>query len=156
VQDFARGPGQLTEAEPLAESTLAEGHTCRGPLDAAPVSADPRARRGNRVGPDLMADPTHAEEDVMARRTIGRGVLAGVLMGTFAAGFLCGSVSQHRADAQMKELGETLMKQAAGTGGVLGLAGDLGSSLVEMQDHVSGLQKNIDALKKVQSALTGK
>ncbi len=32
----------------------------------------------------------------------------------------------------------------------------LGSSIVEMETHVSGLQKNLDALKKVQSALTGK
>jgi hypothetical protein len=32
----------------------------------------------------------------------------------------------------------------------------MGSSLVEMQDHVTGLQKNIDSLKKVEAALTGK
>jgi hypothetical protein len=32
----------------------------------------------------------------------------------------------------------------------------LGTSIVEMQDHVNGLQKNIDTLKKVQSALGGK
>jgi len=42
------------------------------------------------------------------------------------------------------------------SGGMLGSAAQLGSSLTEMQDHVSGLQKNIDTLKKVQSALSGK
>jgi len=92
----------------------------------------------------------------MTRRILGRSLLAGMLMGTFAAGFFCGSVSQHRADAQVKELGGTLMKGAAGSGGLLGAASELGSSIVEMQEHVSGLQKNIDSLKKVQSALTGK
>ncbi len=40
--------------------------------------------------------------------------------------------------------------------GPLAAAAQLGSSIVEMQDHVSGLQKNLDALRKVQSALTGK
>jgi hypothetical protein len=47
------------------------------------------------------------------------------------------------------------MKEAAGSG-ALGPVGEMGTSLVEMQEHVSGLQKNIDTLKKVQSALTGK
>ena len=92
----------------------------------------------------------------MARKTIGRSVLAAMLTGIFAAGFFCGSVSQQRADAQMKELGGTLMKQGAGSGGALGSAAELGSSILAMQDHVSGLQKNLDILKKVQSALMGK
>ena len=91
----------------------------------------------------------------MVQRTIGRGVLAGMLIGTFALGYVCGSVSQQRADAQVKELGGNLLKGAVGSG-ALGPIGDLGTSIIEMQDHVSGLQKNIDALKKVQAALTGK
>ena len=90
----------------------------------------------------------------MTRRTIGRGVLMGMLVGTFALGFVCGSVSQQRADAQVKELGGALLKDAAKSG-ALGSVGDLGTSIIEMQDHVSGLQKNIDTLKKVQAALTG-
>jgi hypothetical protein len=92
----------------------------------------------------------------MTRRMIARGVLAGMLMGTFAAGYVCGSLSQQRADAQMKELGESLLKGAAGSGGALGSVAELGSSIVEMQDHVSGLQKNLETLKKVQAALMGK
>ncbi len=90
----------------------------------------------------------------MTRRTIGRGLLMGMLVGTFALGFVCGSVSQQRADAQVKELGGALLKDAAKSG-ALGSVGDLGTSIIEMQEHVSGLQKNIDTLKKVQSALTG-
>jgi hypothetical protein len=92
----------------------------------------------------------------MARRVIGRSLLVGMLMGMFAVGFFCGSLSQRHADAQMKELGGTLMKEAAGSGGILGAAGQLGSSIVDMQDHVAGLQKNLDTLKKVQSMLTVK
>jgi hypothetical protein len=92
----------------------------------------------------------------MARKILGRSLLIGMLGGTFAVGFFCGSMSQHHADAQVKELGETLLKGAAGSGGVLGAASELGSSIVEMQQHVSGLKKNLDTLKKVQSALTGK
>jgi hypothetical protein len=62
-------------------------------------------------------------------------------------------VSQQRADAQ--GLGG-ILEQAGKAGGPVGAASQLGSSIVEMQEHVSGLQKNIDTLKKVQSALTGK
>ena len=49
-----------------------------------------------------------------------------MLLGAFTLGYFYGSVSQ------------------------------LGSSVVEMQEHVNGLQKNLDTLKKVQSALSGK
>jgi len=78
-----------------------------------------------------------------------------MLIGIFGIGYLCGSLSQQRADAQLKDLGGAALKEAAGSG-ALGSVGELGSSIMEMQDHVSGLQKNIDTLKKVQSALGGK
>jgi hypothetical protein len=78
-----------------------------------------------------------------------------MLVGTFTVGFLCGSLSQQRADAQLQDLGGAAMKQTLGSG-ALGSVGELGTSIVEMQDHVNGLQKNIDTLKKVQSALGGK
>jgi hypothetical protein len=74
----------------------------------------------------------------------------------FTVGFLCGSLSQRRADAQLKELGGAMMQQAGESGGMLGSTAQLASSLTEMRDHVTGLQKNIDTLKKVQSALGGK
>ena len=35
-------------------------------------------------------------------------------------------------------------------------SGSPGSSLVEMQDHISGLQKNLDTFKQLQATLTGK
>jgi hypothetical protein len=83
----------------------------------------------------------------MTRRLIARAVLIAVILGAFSLGYVCGSVSQRRADAQ--GLGNIM-------GGSLGSIGELGSSIVEMDKHVSGLQKNLDVLRKVHSALTGK
>ncbi len=89
----------------------------------------------------------------MGRKVISRAVMTGMLLGAFTAGYFYGSTAQERADAQ--GLGG-ILEQAGKAGGPLGTVSELGSSIVEMQDHVSGLQKNIDTLKKVQSALTGK
>ena len=87
--------------------------------------------------------------------TSTRSLRVAMLIGIFGIGFLCGSLNQQRADAQgLKDLGGAAMKQAAGSG-ALGSVGEMGTSIMEMQDHVSGLQKNIDTLKKVQSALGG-
>jgi hypothetical protein len=89
----------------------------------------------------------------MAKNIITRTVMTGMILGAFTLGYVCGSVNQPRADAQ--GLGG-ILEQAGKAGGPLGAVTQLGSSIVEMQDHVSGLQKNIDTLKKVQSSLTGK
>ena len=84
---------------------------------------------------------------------VSHAMLVGMCVGIFGLGYLCGSMSQHRADAQ--GLGGVL-EQAGKMGGPVGAAGQLGTSIVEMQQHVTGLQKNIDTLKGVQSALMGK
>ena len=84
-----------------------------------------------------------------------RGIQIGLLVGMFTTGFLVGSVTQRTADAQLKELGEAAMQKAAGSGGVLGSAAQLGTAIVEMQQNVDGLQKNIDVLKKVKASLGG-
>lgn len=89
------------------------------------------------------------------RRSLKRGLQATALAAMFAAGYLCGSVSQPTADAQMGDLGGSVMKQAGESGGTLGSAAKLGSAIVEMQDHVTGLQKNLDALKGIKAALGG-
>ena len=89
----------------------------------------------------------------MTTRMIRRMVLTAVILVAFASGYVCGSLGQRRADAQ--GLGN-ILEQAGKAGGSLGTIGQLGSSIVEMEQHVSGLQKNLDLLKKVQSALTGK
>jgi hypothetical protein len=89
----------------------------------------------------------------MTRRRIGRAVMTAMLLGAFAFGYVAGSMNQRRADAQ--GLGG-ILDQAGKAGGPLGAAGQLGSSIVEMQEHVSGLQKNLESLKKIQSTLMGK
>ena len=48
------------------------------------------------------------------------------------------------------------MIKGAAQSGSLGPVGELGNSIVEMQDHITGLQKNLDTFKTVQSSLTGK
>jgi hypothetical protein len=89
----------------------------------------------------------------MGKKMIARATVTGIVLGSFTVGYFCGSVSSRHADAQ--GLGSVL-EQAGKGGGPLAAVSQLGSSILEMQDHVSGLQKNLDALKKVQSALTGK
>ena len=76
----------------------------------------------------------------MARVTKGRGFRVAVVAGIFAAGFVCGSVSHRRAEAQLKELGG---------------AAKLGTAIVDMQQHLDALQKNVDTLKQVKAALGG-
>jgi len=87
----------------------------------------------------------------MVYRSIGR-VSRMVFLGAvlFGAGFLCGSLGERDAGAQV---GDVLKK--AGESGTLGSVGQLGTAIVDMQDHVSALQKNIDTLKKIKSALGG-
>jgi hypothetical protein len=48
------------------------------------------------------------------------------------------------------------LEKGAKMGGPVGSIAEFGSSITEMQDHISGLQKNLDTFKKVQSSLTGK
>jgi hypothetical protein len=81
----------------------------------------------------------------MKSRVLRRSLLIGTCLGLFVVGFLSGSVSQRGADAQLPGVGK----------GALGAVTELGSSIVEMQQHVNGLQKNLDTLKKIQGALGG-
>jgi len=91
----------------------------------------------------------------MTRSTMARGFRIGMLVGVFGAGFLCGSVTQHRAEAQLGELGGKAMEKMEQSGGALGAAAKLGAAIPEMQKHVEGLQKNLDTLKQVKAALGG-
>jgi hypothetical protein len=54
------------------------------------------------------------------------------------------------------QLPSGILDKATQGGGPLAAAGQLGSSITDMEQHVTGLQKNLDTLKKIQSALTGK
>jgi hypothetical protein len=75
-----------------------------------------------------------------------------VIVGVFGLGYVCGSMTQRQAEAQMGGL----MEKAGKMGGPVGSVAQFGSSIVEMQDHITGLQKNLDTFKKMQASLTGK
>jgi hypothetical protein len=81
----------------------------------------------------------------MPSRVLRRSLLVGLCLGLFGVGFVCGAVSQRRAEAQLPGIGQ----------GALGSVTELGSAIVEMQQHVNGLQKNLDTLKKIQGVLGG-
>jgi len=89
----------------------------------------------------------------MIQQAIGRGVLVSLFIGMFLVGVLCGSLSQRYANAQIPGMGKGVGETMKGMGGPLGSVAELGSSIVEMQEHVNGLQKNLETLKKVQSVL---
>jgi hypothetical protein len=89
-------------------------------------------------------------------RILARGLMISVMLGLFALGFLVGTVNERYADAQkIPGVGDVLDK-AGKSGGPLGSVAQLGSSISDMQTHVNGLQKNLETLKTVQSALGGK
>lgn len=89
------------------------------------------------------------------RTTLQQLLAIAVLAGTFCAGVLVGSLGQRSAEAQMGGLGSKAMEAAGEQGGTLGAAAKLGTSITDMQEHVSGLQKNLETLKSIQAALGG-
>jgi hypothetical protein len=95
----------------------------------------------------------------MAKALGGKGARVSVLAGVFAAGFLAGAWSQHDANAQLDGLGKAAGKaadgSAVGEGGALGAAAKLGTTISDLEGHVTGLQQNVEALKAVQSLLGG-
>ena len=91
----------------------------------------------------------------MSTRTMRHGFRIGVMAGIFAAGFLCGSVTQRPAEAQLGEMGGKAMEKMGEQGGAVGSVTKMGSAISEMQQHVEGLQKNLDTFKQVKAALGG-
>ena len=89
----------------------------------------------------------------MANKRRTRLAMVGVLVAVFGLGYVCGTIGVRTAGAQLPQLPGGIGGQG---GGMLATATQLGSSITEMEQHVSGLQKNLDTLKKIQSALGGK
>ena len=83
----------------------------------------------------------------MIRRTVRIVVVTGI----FAVGFVCGSLSQRPAEAQLGDV----MKKAGGAGGAVGAVSDLGTSITDMQTHLDALNKNMETLRKIKTALGG-
>ena len=85
-------------------------------------------------------------------KKLSRGLMTAIIVAVFGLGYICGLMTQRQAEAQIGGI----LDQASKAGGPVGSVAQFGSSLVEMQDHITGLQKNLDTFKKVQSSLTGK
>lgn len=79
----------------------------------------------------------------------------GALVAVFGTGYLLGAVTQTTAEAQMGEMGKKAMEQAAGSGGPLGTAAQLGTTITGLQKNVTELQGHIDTLNKIKAALPG-
>lgn len=88
----------------------------------------------------------------MTKGKLSRGLMIAIIAGVFGLGYVCGSMTQRQAEAQMGGI----LEKAGKMGGPVGSVAEFGSSIAEMQDHITGLQKNLDTFKKVQSSLTGK
>ncbi|MEB2283102.1 MAG: hypothetical protein B6D46_03335 [Polyangiaceae bacterium UTPRO1] len=91
--------------------------------------------------------------------TLRRGMQVGAILAVFGTGYLCGTISERRAVADMNTLGGAVggavMKEAAGGSGVVGQAAKLGTAITDMQSQVDGLQKNLETLKAIKGALGG-
>ncbi len=88
----------------------------------------------------------------MTKKKLSRALMIAVILGVFGLGYVCGSITQRQAQAQMGGL----LDKASKMGGPVGSIAEFGSSISEMQNHISGLQKNLDTFKKVEASLTGK
>ncbi len=91
----------------------------------------------------------------MKKSIVGKAVRIGAAVAVFASGWFCGTLSQRSADAQMGDLGKSVMEKAGDQGGALGAAAKLGTSISDIQTHLNELQKNVDTLKSVKSMLGG-
>ena len=78
---------------------------------------------------------------------IGRGLRIAAAVGIFGAGYLCGTLGQQSAAA-----GTDVPQEG---GGSFGPFGELGRSITQMQQHVDGLNKDLETLRKVKTALGG-
>ena len=79
----------------------------------------------------------------MRKKKLSRAMTITAIVGVFGLGYICGSMTQRQAEAQIGGL----LDKAGKAGGPVGSIAQFGSSLVEMQDHISGLQKNLDTFK---------
>lgn len=82
-------------------------------------------------------------------------VRVAVVTAIFGMGYLTGSVTQRNADAQLGEIGSDVMKRASESGGAIGTVAKLGTTITDLEKHLSAMQKNVDTLKSVKAALGG-
>jgi hypothetical protein len=91
----------------------------------------------------------------MTRSFVRRAARAATFALVFSGGYVLGTLDAQPAEAQVGDLGKDLLDKASGSGGALGTAAQLGTTITDMQTNVNNLQKNIDALNKIKAALGG-
>ena len=73
----------------------------------------------------------------------------------FSGGYVLGTLDVEPADAQVQDLGKDLVNKASESGGALGTAAQLGTTISDMQTNVTELQKSLETLNKIKAALGG-
>lgn len=73
----------------------------------------------------------------------------------FSGGYVLGTLDAEPAQAQVQDLGKDLMNKASESGGALGSAAQLGTTISDMQENVNELQKSLETLNKIKAALGG-
>lgn len=73
----------------------------------------------------------------------------------FSGGYLLGTLDAEPAEAQVEDLGKDILNRATESGGALGTAAQLGTTINDMQTHVNELQENLETLNKIKAALGG-
>lgn len=89
------------------------------------------------------------------RQLVQRAAHVALLTTVFGAGYLFATVTHPTAEAQVGELGKKAMEAAGESGGPLGAAAKLGTSISEMRDHLTALNQEVDTLEKIKASLGG-
>jgi hypothetical protein len=91
----------------------------------------------------------------MSSSRIRRAAQLAVFLLVFSGGYLLGTLDAEPAEAQVQDLGKELLNKASESGGALGTATQLGTTINDMQTHVNELQKNLETLNKIKAVLGG-
>jgi hypothetical protein len=91
----------------------------------------------------------------MATSLVRRTAQLAAFLAVFSGGYLLGTLDAEPAEAQVEDLGKDLLNKASESGGALGTATQLGTTINDMQTHVTELQKNLETLNKIKAALGG-
>jgi hypothetical protein len=84
-----------------------------------------------------------------------RAAHVALLTTAFVAGYLFATVTHPSAEAQMGDLGKKAMEAAGESGGSLGAAAKLGTSISGMREHLNALNQDVDTLEKIKTSLLG-
>ena len=73
----------------------------------------------------------------------------------FSAGFLIIPMTKQSTNVQLEGMGEEMLKNRVHSVSAVGSVVQPGAAVIDMEKHVSGLQRNLDTSKNVQTATGG-